>query len=107
MCRGRARQQKRDEERSGLCGWAGSDEDRHGGPIVVGKDLDTELNKLAWKDTLNVPMKTTLRVLIDFDERPGEWMFHCHILDHAEGGLMGTVMLGPGEPTGHQHTKKP
>ena len=46
---------------------------------------------LAWKDTVNVPMKTTVRLLVTFDERPGEWMFHCHILDHADGGLMGTV----------------
>jgi len=31
-------------------------------------------------------------------------MFHCHILDHAEGGLMGTVHVGPGEPkTAHEH----
>jgi FtsP/CotA-like multicopper oxidase with cupredoxin domain len=23
----------------------------------------------------------------------GEWMFHCHILDHAAGGMMGTVLV--------------
>ena len=23
----------------------------------------------------------------------GEWMFHCHILDHAAGGMMGTVAV--------------
>jgi FtsP/CotA-like multicopper oxidase with cupredoxin domain len=23
------------------------------------------------------------------------WMFHCHILDHADGGLMGHVHLRP------------
>ncbi|HXK16202.1 MAG TPA: multicopper oxidase domain-containing protein [Polyangiaceae bacterium] len=28
-----------------------------------------------------------------FDERPGMWMFHCHILDHADAGMMGTVHL--------------
>ncbi len=41
------------------------------------------------------------------DERPGEWMFHCHILDHADGGLMGTVLVGPVGPTKHEHPKKP
>jgi FtsP/CotA-like multicopper oxidase with cupredoxin domain len=25
-----------------------------------------------------------------FDE-PGHWMFHCHILEHAEGGMMGEI----------------
>ena len=58
---------------------------------------------LALKDTVNVPMKTTVRLLVDFDERPGQWMFHCHILDHADGGLMGTVMVGDGAPKAHTH----
>ena len=46
-----------------------------------------------------------------FDERPGTWMFHCHILDHADGGLMGTVHVGDGGGAGtHTHPaplKKP
>jgi FtsP/CotA-like multicopper oxidase with cupredoxin domain len=62
---------------------------------------------LALKDTINVPMKSTVRVLVHFDERPGEWMIHCHILDHAEGGLMGTVMVGDGAPKGHTHKHEP
>jgi FtsP/CotA-like multicopper oxidase with cupredoxin domain len=62
---------------------------------------------LAWKDTVNIPMKTTIRLLVTFDERPGEWMFHCHILDHADGGLMGTVLVGPVKPSTHTHAKKP
>ena len=24
---------------------------------------------------------------------PGMWMFHCHILDHAEAGMMGSLMV--------------
>jgi FtsP/CotA-like multicopper oxidase with cupredoxin domain len=59
---------------------------------------------LAWKDTVNIPMKTTARLLVTFDDRPGEWMIHCHILDHAEGGLMGTVRVGdPATTTSHTH----
>ena len=58
---------------------------------------------LALKDTVNVPMKTTVKLLVTFDERPGEWMFHCHILDHADGGLMGTVLVGDGTAKGHTH----
>ena len=52
------------------------------------------IHPMAWKDTLNVPIDGTIRFLVVFDERPGMWMFHCHILDHAEGGLMGHVHLG-------------
>ena len=62
------------------------------------------LRPMAWKDTINIPMNATARVLVKFDERPGTWMFHCHILDHAEIGLMGTVHVGPGEPGEHAHS---
>lgn len=60
----------------------------------------------AYKDTLNIPMKTTARLLVTFDDRPGQWMFHCHILDHAEGGLMGTVAVGDIDVKGHTHKQQ-
>jgi FtsP/CotA-like multicopper oxidase with cupredoxin domain len=53
------------------------------------------IHPMVWKDTLNVPIDSTVRFVVAFDERPGMWMFHCHILDHAEGGLMGHVHLSP------------
>ncbi len=56
------------------------------------------IRPMAWKDTLDVPMEGTIRFVVVFDERPGMWMFHCHILDHADGGLMGHVHLQPGAP---------
>jgi FtsP/CotA-like multicopper oxidase with cupredoxin domain len=61
--------------------------------------LDEQLQPIrpiAWKDTLDVPMDGTIRFVVVFDERPGMWMFHCHILDHADGGLMGHVHLREG-----------
>ena len=47
----------------------------------------------AWKDTIHVPANSTKRFLVKLD-RPGSWMYHCHILDHAEAGLMSTVDVG-------------
>ena len=75
----------------------------HGFFFHVIDDQGQPVRPLAWKDTVNVPMKTTVRLLVTFDERPGEWMFHCHILDHADGGLMGTVLVGDGKSSGHAH----
>jgi FtsP/CotA-like multicopper oxidase with cupredoxin domain len=46
-----------------------------------------------WKDTVNVAVGEELRIAIDFDERPGTWMYHCHILDHAEVGMMGQLRV--------------
>lgn len=75
----------------------------HGFFFQVIDEKGQPVRPLAWKDTVNVPMKTTTRLLVTFDERPGEWMFHCHILDHADGGLMGTVLVGGGSPGAHVH----
>ena len=50
---------------------------------------------LEWKDTVDIPFETTVKLLVEFDEdRPGTWIFHCHILDHADGGLLNAVCLG-------------
>ena len=75
----------------------------HGFFFQVIDDKGQPVRPLAWKDTVNVPMKSTVRLLVVFDERPGEWMFHCHILDHADGGLMGTVLVGDVKPATHVH----
>ena len=79
----------------------------HGYFFQVIDDNGQPVRPLALKDTVNVPMKKSVRLLVTFDERPGEWMFHCHILDHADGGLMGKVLVGDVQPSAHVHSKKP
>lgn len=44
----------------------------------------------AWKDTINVARGETVRLLLRQD-RPGPRMYHCHILEHAQLGMMGIV----------------
>jgi FtsP/CotA-like multicopper oxidase with cupredoxin domain len=77
----------------------------HGFFFIALDEHDRPMRPLVWKDTLNIPRKASARFLVEFDERPGEWMFHCHILDHADGGLMGTVRVGPGAGSPHGHPK--
>jgi FtsP/CotA-like multicopper oxidase with cupredoxin domain len=43
---------------------------------------------IAWKDTVNVPRKEQVRIAWLADDRPGEWMYHCHILEHHAMGMM-------------------
>ena len=33
------------------------------------------------------------RIQIAFVARPGDWMFHCHILEHQEHGMMGWIRV--------------
>jgi FtsP/CotA-like multicopper oxidase with cupredoxin domain len=71
---------------------------------VLDKDGE-HARPLEWKDTVDVPFKNSVRLLVRYDDRPGTWMVHCHILDHAEGGLMTTVQLGDSGGEGHTHHK--
>jgi FtsP/CotA-like multicopper oxidase with cupredoxin domain len=45
----------------------------------------------AWRsleDVVNVPPKKTVRIAWYPDDRPGMWMYHCHILEHHAAGMM-------------------
>ena len=66
----------------------------HGFFFQVLDDRGEPVHPIAWKDTVNVPLEQSVSFLVRFDDREGSWMYHCHILDHADGGLMGMVELG-------------
>ncbi|CAN5231210.1 multicopper oxidase family protein [soil metagenome] len=46
-----------------------------------------------WKDTVNVPRHQTARFVVRFENHPGKWMYHCHILDHEDHGMMGILEI--------------
>ena len=51
----------------------------------------------GWKDTVLVWPGESVRILIDFRHPfPGEqiYMFHCHNLEHEDGGMMLRVLVG-------------
>jgi FtsP/CotA-like multicopper oxidase with cupredoxin domain len=43
---------------------------------------------LSWEDTVNVPPFGSVRIAWMPDDRPGGWMYHCHILEHHAAGMM-------------------
>jgi FtsP/CotA-like multicopper oxidase with cupredoxin domain len=43
---------------------------------------------LSWEDTVNIPGRGRVRIAWLPDEREGEWMYHCHILEHHAAGMM-------------------
>jgi FtsP/CotA-like multicopper oxidase with cupredoxin domain len=51
------------------------------------------LPSAEWRDTIDVPPLGTTKFAVQYDDRLGMWMFHCHILDHADDGMMGMLML--------------
>lgn len=45
---------------------------------------------LAWKDTVNITSKETVRIKVRHST-PGRRMYHCHILEHEDNGMMGQL----------------
>jgi FtsP/CotA-like multicopper oxidase with cupredoxin domain len=56
---------------------------------VVGGDA-------VWKDTVNVPADATVEIAVSFAGFAGAWLYHCHILEHAERGMMGLLEVDAG-----------
>jgi FtsP/CotA-like multicopper oxidase with cupredoxin domain len=48
--------------------------------------------RAVWKDTVRIGPRETLRLAVRH-ETPGMWMYHCQIPEHAEGGMMGDLIV--------------
>jgi FtsP/CotA-like multicopper oxidase with cupredoxin domain len=46
----------------------------------------------AWMDTVLIPPRESADIAFVADN-PGDWMFHCHILDHQDGGMMAVIRV--------------
>jgi len=42
----------------------------------------------SWKDTVNLQPRSKVKIAWMPDNRPGTWMYHCHILEHHAAGMM-------------------
>jgi FtsP/CotA-like multicopper oxidase with cupredoxin domain len=47
----------------------------------------------AWKDTVLVPFGQSVRIRIPFRDFGGKTVYHCHILDHEDLGMMGMLAI--------------
>ena len=46
---------------------------------------------LAWKDTVLVRQGEVVRLRVAFRDFPGKTIYHCHISDHGDRGMMGVL----------------
>lgn len=67
----------------------------HGFRFQVVRGAGGSLPARAWKDTVNVPAGEQVEILVSLDGFAGEWMYHCHILEHADAGMMGLLDVRP------------
>lgn len=48
--------------------------------------------RCEWQDTVLIPPRESADIAFVADN-PGDWMFHCHILEHQAGGMMGSLRI--------------
>ncbi len=66
----------------------------HGQRFQVVKVDGVMVDRRAWKDTVDVQPGSKVTVVTPLDN-PGRWMFHCHILEHGEEGMMSELVVAP------------
>jgi FtsP/CotA-like multicopper oxidase with cupredoxin domain len=47
----------------------------------------------GWHDTVNLPSGKTVKIRIPFVDISGTTVYHCHILDHEDAGMMGIIKV--------------
>ena len=63
----------------------------HVWPMQIVEQNGALVDRVLWQDVVNVPAHSSIRVRIPFEDFTGETVYHCHILDHEDGGMMGTI----------------
>jgi FtsP/CotA-like multicopper oxidase with cupredoxin domain len=61
---------------------------RESGSAADGKAVREGLSDEGWKDTVLVMPGETVRILVNFTRYPGLYLYHCHILEHEDMGMM-------------------
>jgi FtsP/CotA-like multicopper oxidase with cupredoxin domain len=61
--------------------------------LILARDGLAEPN-LVWKDTVLIPTGQTVDILLEVTN-PGDWVAHCHIAEHHEGGMLFTFHVDP------------
>lgn len=63
----------------------------HVWPMQIIEQDGQPVDTLLWQDVVNIPARSTTRVRIAFEDFSGKTVYHCHILDHEDNGMMGII----------------
>ena len=47
----------------------------------------------GWKDSILLAPGDTVRIIARYNEYPGLYMYHCHLLEHEDAGMMGQFKI--------------
>jgi FtsP/CotA-like multicopper oxidase with cupredoxin domain len=65
----------------------------HVWPMQVLSIANTPIQAATWQNVVNVPAGGSTVVRIAFDAHTGRTVYHCHILDHEDNGMMGVIQV--------------
>ncbi|GAA1592783.1 multicopper oxidase family protein [Kribbella sancticallisti] len=49
----------------------------------------------GWKDSVTLQAGERVRIIMRFGDFPGRYLYHCHLLGHADAGMMATMFVTP------------
>lgn len=58
--------------------------------VLSRNGIEPSDNEMGFKDTIFVGPDETVRIIVQFNDK-GVFMYHCHILEHEEAGMMGQL----------------
>ncbi|MFE5853708.1 O-aminophenol oxidase PhsA [Streptomyces sp. NPDC056500] len=75
------------------------------GPITFdpGRPLAVPPNEQGWKDVFRVTAAESVKVMGHFDGAYGRFMYHCHLLEHEDMGMMRPFVVMPPEALKFDH----
>lgn len=63
----------------------------HVWPMQVIDDNGRQPDAIMWRDVVNIPANGRVTVRVAFEGFRGRSVYHCHILDHEDLGMMGVI----------------
>jgi FtsP/CotA-like multicopper oxidase with cupredoxin domain len=63
----------------------------HVWPMQVTEAAGAPIDVVSRQDVVNVPARSSVKVRIAFETFTGRTVYHCHILDHEDLGMMGVL----------------
>lgn len=61
--------------------------------IILGEEHDPHPSENGWKDTVRVEPGKVTRIIVPFRNYTGEYVWHCHILEHEDNDMMRPLII--------------
>ena len=64
-------------------------------PFFSGQPIAPDPNELGWKDTIRANPGQVTRIIIKWEDLAGDYVWHCHILEHEDHDMMRPLKILP------------